>query len=128
MKKSFTQEEINKKFSSFKTYSSSDMNKVLKNESKLKQMCIDNEPLRDFLDTVSLYIDMLRAIFTGKYKEVPVGTIAAIVGTLLYVLSPIDIIHDPIPVVGFLDDAAVMAACLNFTKYDVDKYKRHLGK
>ena len=72
MKKSFTQEEINKKFSSFKTYSNSDMNKDLNNESKLKQMCIDNEPLRDFFDTVSLYIDMLRDIFTGKYKEVPV--------------------------------------------------------
>ena len=52
---------------------------------------------------------MLGDVFTGKYKKVPVGTIAAIVGTLLYVLSPIDFIPDFMPVVGYLDDAAMLA-------------------
>ena len=67
---------------------------------------------------------MLGDVFTGKYKKVPVGTIAAIVGTLLYVLSPIDLIPDFIPVIGYLDDAAMLALCLNFTKYDVEEYKK----
>jgi uncharacterized membrane protein YkvA (DUF1232 family) len=44
---------------------------------------------------------MLRDVFTGIYKKVPVGTIAAIIGTLLYVLSPIDLIPDFLPG-GFL--------------------------
>lgn len=59
---------------------------------------------------------MLKDFFTRKYTEVPVGTIMAIAGSLLYVLSPIDIIPDFIPVVGFLDDAGVIAACINFEK------------
>ena len=52
---------------------------------------------------------MLGEVFTGKYKKVPVGTIAAIVGTLLYVLSPIDFIPDFMSVVGYLDNVAMLA-------------------
>lgn len=52
---------------------------------------------------------MLGDVFTSKYKKVPIGTIAAIVGTLLYVLSPIDFIPDFMPVVGYLDDVAMLA-------------------
>ena len=57
----------------------------------------------------------------------PKGTVAAIIGTLLYVLSPADLIPDVIPVVGYLDDAAVLALCLKFAKHDVDEYKRVMG-
>ena len=57
----------------------------------------------------------------------PRGTVAAIVGSLLYVLSPVDLIPDMIPVVGYLDDAAVLALCLKFVKHDVDEYKRVMG-
>ena len=60
---------------------------------------------------------MLGDVFTSKYKKVPVGT-------LLYVLSPIDFIPDFIPVVGYLDDAAMLAVCLNFTRFDVEEYKK----
>ena len=32
-----------------------------------------------------------------------------------------------IPVVGYLDDAAVLALCLKFAKHDVDEYKQVMG-
>ena len=51
---------------------------------------------------------MLKDFFTKKYTEVPVGTITAIAGSLLYVLSPIDIIPDFILGVGYIDDAAII--------------------
>lgn len=43
----------------------------------------------------------------GSYREVPWNIIATIGGTLLYMLSPIDLILDVIPFIGYLDDAAV---------------------
>ena len=66
---------------------------------------------------------MLKDFFSGKYKNIPIGTIATIFGTLLYVLSPIDLIPDFLPG-GFLDDVRILIACLNFTKFDIDEYKK----
>ena len=39
-----------------------------------------------------------------NYKKIPFGTIAAVVASLLYFVSPIDVIPDFIPVIGYIDD------------------------
>ena len=44
--------------------------------------------------------------------------------TVGYALSPVDLIPDFIPVIGYLDDAAMLAVCLNFTRFDVEEYKK----
>lgn len=120
--KDFNQNDMNEKFNSFKTFSQDDANKVFENEEKIKKTMHDGG-LAKFLDDVVMYFQMLGDFFNGTYKDIPIGTIAAIIGTLLYVLSPIDLIPDFLPVVGYLDDAAMLALCLNFTKIDVDRYR-----
>ena len=122
--KNFTQKDIDEKFQSFKEYNEEDVQKVLDNEEKIEKIASDG-PLSKYLEEIKLYFQMLHDIFTGKYKKVPVGTIAAIVGTLLYVIFPADLIPDLIPVVGYLDDAAVVAACLNATRFDLAEYKKY---
>ena len=86
-----------------------------------------NQTLSKYLDDVTLYFQMLKDFFSGKYKNIPIGTIATIFGTLLYVLSPIDLIPDFLPG-GFLDDVGILIACLNFTKFDVEEYKKSKGE
>lgn len=115
--------KVDEKFESFDSYTEDDAQKVMDNQEKIEKIA-SNETLHKYLNDIKLYFQMLGDVFTGKYKKVPVGTIAAIVGTLLYVLSPVDLIPDFIPVVGYLDDAAMLALCLNFTKFDVDEYKK----
>ena len=83
--------------------------------------------LKGFIEDVKLFFCMLKDYFTKQYTEVPVGTIMAITGSLLYVLSPIDVIPDFLPVVGMLDDAAVVTLCMNFVKVDLEKYKKFKG-
>lgn len=119
----FNQKDAQDKFNSFTSYTAEDADKVMKNQQKIESIARDRT-LSKYLGDIKVYFKMLGDVFTGKYKKVPVGTIAAIVGTLLYVLSPIDLIPDFIPVIGYLDDAAMLALCLNFTKYDVEEYKK----
>lgn len=119
-------EKLNNKFDSFKNgFSQEDVEKVMENMGKIESL-MQNETLRKYLVDVKLYFQMLGDVFTGKYKKVPVGTIAAIIGTLLYVLSPVDFIPDFLPG-GFVDDAGILVICLNFTKYDIEEYKKFKG-
>ena len=123
MEHKLNKKDCQKKFNSFKTYSKDDADKVMKNKSKIMNIA-QNEKLISYLDDIKLYFQMLGDVFTGKYKKVPVGTIAAIVGTLLYVLMPQDLIPDYIPGIGYVDDATILGLCLNFTRYDVEEYKK----
>ncbi len=116
-------ENLRGTFNSFnKNYNQADAEKVMENKKKIEAI-MQNDTLKKYLEDIKLYFQMLGDIFTGKYKKVPMGTIAAIVGTLLYVLSPIDLIPDFLPG-GYLDDAGIVALCLNFTKQDIEEYKK----
>jgi uncharacterized membrane protein YkvA (DUF1232 family) len=44
-------------------------------------------------------------------------------GALLYVLTPLDLIPDFIPLAGFVDDAAVFAFVLTFAQGDLVRYR-----
>jgi uncharacterized membrane protein YkvA (DUF1232 family) len=49
--------------------------------------------------------------------------IASVVFTLIYVFNPFDLMPDVLPVIGQLDDVAVMGACLILVEQDLHKYK-----
>ena len=54
-------------------------------------------------------IRLVRNYVSGDYRQVETGTIVSGLGVLLYVLSPVDLVPDFIPVVGFLDDLALIS-------------------
>ena len=74
-----------------------------------------------------LKTDIPAIFLTLKDKDTPI--LVKIFGsiTIAYALSPIDLIPDFIPVVGYLDDAAVLAACMAFVHSDVQRYKEFMG-
>ena len=75
------------------------------------------------LSDIPLLVSLVKSYIDGEYKEIPYNTIVAVVATLLYVISPIDIIPDIIPVVGFADDAVAVAFCMKMIHDDLEKYK-----
>ena len=76
------------------------------------------------LSYIPVMISMIRSYVRKEYTEIPIGSIISMISALIYFVSPVDIIPDFLPVVGYLDDAAVVAACIKLVKSDIDDYKQ----
>lgn len=79
-------------------------------------------PLEEIWEDLQLLFGIVRDWISGKYREVPIGSIIAILIGLLYFVSPIDLIPDFLPG-GFIDDAAVLGLVIKQVKGDLEKYK-----
>lgn len=80
--------------------------------------------LGGMIDDIQCMICVVDSYVKKEYKEIPVASIVSIVAALVYLLSPIDLIPDGIPFLGYLDDAAVVLLILNFgIDKDLDKYR-----
>ena len=100
-----------------------DVHNVLEDEEEIKSKFENKGKLQRYVDDAQLLFNLLRDYANGNYREVPFNVVAAIGGALLYVLLPLDLIPDFIPIVGYLDDAAVIAFCLNLIEKDLISYK-----
>lgn len=126
-----SQEQIDKAFSKYKN----DAEEILKDENKLQNLIKKSKSqirklkklpfigavINDFIDM----IDLLEAYAKGTYKSIPVSILVAIVTALLYVILPIDIISDAIPIVGFIDDAMVITFACSIARIDLDKFRKY---
>ncbi|MCQ2547361.1 MAG: DUF1232 domain-containing protein [Clostridia bacterium] len=77
-----------------------------------------------YLAEVPLMISLLKDYVQKDYRNAPLGTMLAIVAAGLYLVSPKDIIPDNVPVLGLVDDAAVITACIALTKSDLTEYSK----
>jgi uncharacterized membrane protein YkvA (DUF1232 family) len=56
--------------------------------------------------------DLLAAYYCAFDRETPLQVKAALVGALAYFVLPFDVMPDVMPLLGFADDAAVLATAL----------------
>ena len=115
------EKQFNKRKNKFKK---EDAEKIFEKEENLFQKFLNISNLKEYYGDFKDVFNLFKDYYKGNYREVPWLVIASIGGTLLYVLSPIDLIPDFIPVFGYLDDAAVFAVCLKFIKVDLEKYRK----
>ena len=105
---------------------------LLKDEDKLEKLLQKMERKLKVLpivgDTFSLVpamVSLVRSYVKKEYTEIPLGSILGIISAIIYIVSPIDLIPDPVPGVGYLDDAAVLLLCLKAgAKDDIDEYQK----
>ena len=57
--------------------------------------------------------DLLAAYYCAFDRNTPLQVKATLVGAIAYFVLPIDAIPDVLPVLGFTDDAAVLAIAIN---------------
>ena len=91
---------------------------------RLESLPVIGGSVADLCDTLS----MLNDYYHGRYSKLP---FAAALGALViaaYLISPIDLIPDGIPLLGFIDDAfivnAIIGACLDA---ELTRYRRWRG-
>lgn len=88
------------------------LNKIL----KLKVFSKQRQKLK-------LLIELLKQYKSGNYKVLPWRSAASITFTLLYIINPLDIIPDVLPVLGYIDDMSVFMALYNLVDKDIEAYK-----
>ena len=67
----------------------------------------------------------VRALYAFmRDPRAPVQGKAVAIGALLYFILPLDLIPDVLPVIGFADDAAVIAAAVGFLHTQLAAYRR----
>jgi len=100
-----------------------DLEKVVSKSDDIKKKFTSGGPLHRFIEDGQLLLSVVKDYRSGAFRKIPFGTIAAIVVTLAYVLNPFDLIPDFLPIIGQIDDAAVVAACLILVEHDLHTYK-----
>lgn len=111
-----------------KNVTEDDLKKVLDKRNEIEEKFKGNGPLGRFVADLKLLYSIIQDYIKGEYREIPYWSIAAIVAALLYVLSPVDLIPDFIPVIGYVDDALVVATCLTMVEQDLHNYKEWKNK
>ncbi|CAI8872988.1 protein of unknown function [Methylococcus capsulatus] len=84
--------------------------------------------LRDILEQVELLMDLVRDYCSGRYRDIPRWVIGALSFALLYFINPIELIPEFVPVIGYLDDVALLLLVLRLTREHVEKYKLWRGQ
>lgn len=73
-----------------------------------------------------LLLNIAKDSLSGKYK-ISAKSMAIIGGAILYVLLPIDIIPDFLPIIGWTDDIAVIGYAMAQLSEEIEKYKEFKG-
>ena len=100
-----------------------DVKETLGKEDEIKKLFKRVNVLAKYCNALCEIFELLRDRVAGVYRETPWTTIAALTGALIYVLSPIDLILDFIPGIGFLDDAIVIGLAIRLALPDLEKYR-----
>ena len=103
---------------------------ILHNEDKLERLFQRLEKKLKIVPVVGgtlaeipMMASLIKSYVQKEYTDIPIGSIVAVISALLYFVSPIDIIPDNIPGVGYIDDAVVVAVCLKMVDSDLQEYK-----
>ncbi|MHC0038666.1 YkvA family protein [Pseudoneobacillus sp. C159] len=92
-------------------------------QSAGKKAANNKNSLQDVWDRLHLLFDFVTDWRNGEYRKVPNGSVLMIVATIIYFVSPIDMVPDFLIGLGILDDAAVIGFTLKQIGTDLDKYK-----
>ena len=87
-------------------------------EQKLK----DIPGVGQYAAKLPLMLSMIRSYMAKEYTEVSPKVVVSMVGALVYMLKGKDLIPDKFPVIGAVDDLAVLGLCLQLNDKELSAY------
>ena len=101
-----------------------DIAEVLGKEGKAKTIVEKAGFLSQYWDDIKTSFALIRDWFKGSYDKVPARMIVSLAGALIYLVSPLDLIPDWVPMAGLVDDAAMLAFVFQLSKVDLNAYRK----
>ena len=102
---------------------------VIGNPSKVDEILVQLEEklktvpaIGNTLSELPLMVAMIKAWIKKDYTEVSPKVIACLVGAGIYLIKKKDLIPDRIPVVGIVDDLAVMGLALKLSEKELKAF------
>jgi len=74
-----------------------------------------------------LVLELIDDFVDGTYRQIPWHSVAVLAGAVLYSISPADVVPDTVPLLGVLDDLAVIAVAVRLVRRDLRAYCRFKG-
>ena len=75
------------------------------------------------MDDFRTLVRLVVAYARGNYRDIPPDSLALVVAGLLYVVSPLDLIPDALPGIGFADDAVVVGWVIKSVRGELDEFR-----
>jgi uncharacterized membrane protein YkvA (DUF1232 family) len=104
-----------------------DKNKVLSLVSKAFlyfQKNEDNRPVgEEIKEKFNTLLRLVPALYKKEYTQFPWSSLIKTIAVLIYFVSPLDALPDFIPVVGFLDDFALISWVLSSLHTDITNFE-----
>jgi uncharacterized membrane protein YkvA (DUF1232 family) len=82
----------------------------------------DNK-FKQLFDVALTLVRLVRSYVIGDYRQIQTSTIISGLAVLLYVLNPIDLVPDFIPVLGFLDDLSLVSWFLGKFQEELERFR-----
>jgi len=90
-------------------------------EAAKQAASMPKEPFAETWPYFQAMLRLIRAYSQGNYRNVPESTLVVIIDAI-YVVSPLDVIPDALPALGYLDDATVLALAARRARQTLDDF------
>ena len=95
---------------------------ISRSSSKLKSLVGESSEWKELKSKVDVLIAMVQAHISGRYRAFSNSSLLMIVFALIYFITPMDVIPDFVPALGFTDDASVLYLIYRKLSKDIDKF------
>ena len=78
--------------------------------------------LGEVRDSLAAMLRLLRAWGNGRYRDIPWSSLVSIIATVVYFVTPTDLIPDFLLGWGYIDDVALLTWVLGSVRADLDDF------
>lgn len=90
---------------------------------KLQKINGSNKQINELMDLIQLFLRMIKKSLAGEYSAFSHKTLLSLVFGLLYFVTPMDVVPDFIPLLGFSDDLSIVYFIIKNFKLDIEAFK-----